>query len=643
MDGITYRAPADDETNMFIALGVLTTLVLVACRPVAAQSPSCPCLQTASWPILGTDPITSASCNRVLVGGEVHCYPSTYGLGSCAKHDENREPHCDGSSPASYCAEPWCYVDPVTCRGSTKRFAESTILIDGGSKAYYSYDTCGGDVSKWNDLVVNSLLSGKTLRAAVAIPYYYPDHYVEDAAGEPIKSMASYGPADLPAGAKVKGIWIDFYNEIARQANFTLDWRPVSGGSKGAHSSSFTACAQDVADGIVDLCVGDYWTTEERLSMTTFTTGTLTDTFSVLHRKQVNDPATFSSKLAMAGAPFSFELWMTCLAVVVATGICYNTLRVGYKEYLPKISRKQMSFGQKTIAWLKGSAAYTFGAFLEFTSQDVQAGYDAKGNPVPNRAYEVNLVKMAWSLFCMFTLLFYTASLTARLVQDDGGKIGITTLDECQQFRCKVCVPGVMMNTMKRIYKDRILYHASSSSTNVFRDLEKGECDLGLMIERRFNTMWSSGEYDLDAACGFEIGEAVMPIGCSQPVRQEYSAAISYWAKKVADKNYFLGSLIEDTYMPSPPCPVAEAADLSAKSLGVDSFFAPLMIYVVLVCIALASRVFFTARKHKGSFRMPLSFRRRKSVEKPPTSIEAPPSSKSPGDELPPVPERAQA
>ena len=125
VDGTTYRAPADDETIMSIALGVLTTLVLVACRPVAAQSPSCPCLQTASWPILGTDRITNASCNRVLVGGEVHCYPSTYGLGSCAKHDENREPHCDGSSPASYCAEPWCYVDPVTCRGSTKRFAES--------------------------------------------------------------------------------------------------------------------------------------------------------------------------------------------------------------------------------------------------------------------------------------------------------------------------------------------------------------------------------------------------------------------------------------------------------------------------------------------------------------------------------------
>ena len=165
----------------------------------------------------------------------------------------------------------------------------------------------------------------------------------------------------------MKGLWIDFYEKIAKEANFTLDWRPVSGGSKGAHSSSFTACAQDVADGIVDLCVGDYWTTEERLSMTTFTTGTLTDSFSVLSRKQLVDPNTISHKLAMAGSPFSIELWMTCLAVCVATGFFYNVLRVGYKEYLPAISRSQMSLPQKSIAWIKGSAAYTFGAFLELS------------------------------------------------------------------------------------------------------------------------------------------------------------------------------------------------------------------------------------------------------------------------------------
>ena len=42
--------------------------------------------------------------------------------------------------------------------------------------------------------MVNSLLSGKTLRAAVAIPYYYPDHYVEDAGGRANKIHAQLRP-----------------------------------------------------------------------------------------------------------------------------------------------------------------------------------------------------------------------------------------------------------------------------------------------------------------------------------------------------------------------------------------------------------------------------------------------------------------
>ena len=52
-------------------------------------------------------------------------------------------------------------------------------MIGTGVSAFYSYDTCGGDEESWNDMMVSSVLSGKTLRAAVAVPYYYPDHYVE--------------------------------------------------------------------------------------------------------------------------------------------------------------------------------------------------------------------------------------------------------------------------------------------------------------------------------------------------------------------------------------------------------------------------------------------------------------------------------
>ena len=592
-----------------VAALALATLASAMPRLAGASSPSCPCLQTAAWPVLGTDS-GGASCNRVLTGGELHCYPATYGLGGCAAHDATREPHCDGASPAGFCAEPWCYVDPDACRGSVKRFHQSDVLIDAGVSAFYSYDTCGGDEESWNDVMVSSVLSGKTLRAAVAVPYYYPDHYVEGADGQPLTDVASYRASDLPAGATVKGIWIDFYSKIAERANFALDWRPVSGGSKAAHSSSFTACAQDVADGIVDLCIGDYWTTEERLGMTTFTTGVLTDTFSVIHPKPVPEPTTLAHRLKMAGAPFSLELWMTCLAVCVGTGVMYNILRVGYREYLPMdLRRSEMSGGQRARAWAQGSAAYTFAAFLEFTSQDVQAKYDASGNPVPDRMYELNLVKMAWSLFSMFVLLFYTASLTAGMVSDNLGSVGITTLEECQARRCVVCVPGVMMPTMQRLYKDKINFHASTSSTNVFRDLENGECVLGLMIERRFNTMWSSGEYGVDDVCAFDIGEAVMPIGCSQPIRQEYAAALSYWAKKVADEDFFLGALIEETYMPAPPCPMLREEAFGNEPLGVADMFAPLLVYAILIFLALMSRGMFTYHKHKASFKSFTSWR----------------------------------
>ena len=63
-----------------VAALALATLASAMPRLAGASSPSCPCLQTAAWPVLGTDS-GGATCNRVLTGGELHCYPATYGLG----------------------------------------------------------------------------------------------------------------------------------------------------------------------------------------------------------------------------------------------------------------------------------------------------------------------------------------------------------------------------------------------------------------------------------------------------------------------------------------------------------------------------------------------------------------------------------
>ena len=113
----------------------------------------------------------------------------------------------------------------------------------------------------------------------------------------------------------------------------------------------------------------------------------------------------------------------------------------------------------------------------------------------------------------------------------------------------------------------------------------------------------------MDDVCAFDIGEAVMPIGCSQPIRQEYAAALSYWAKKVADEDFFLGALIEETYMPAPPCPMLREEAFGNEPLGVADMFAPLLVYAILIFLALMSRGMFTYHKHKASFKSFTSWR----------------------------------
>jgi hypothetical protein len=59
----------------------------------------------------------------------------------------------------------------------------------------------------------------------------------------------TYG--NLPSGAKAKGIWVDLYERVALEAGFTIQWHAVSEGSLKMHSSMYTACVQDVADGLL--------------------------------------------------------------------------------------------------------------------------------------------------------------------------------------------------------------------------------------------------------------------------------------------------------------------------------------------------------------------------------------------------------
>ena len=79
------------------------------------------------------------------------------------------------------------------------------------------------------------------------------------------------GTASSPVGGALKSI----YAELETRGQFKLDRRAgsdqVSKKNKEKYGSTWTACAADVHDGLVDMCVSIFWETAQRRKLTPFT------------------------------------------------------------------------------------------------------------------------------------------------------------------------------------------------------------------------------------------------------------------------------------------------------------------------------------------------------------------------------------
>ena len=108
-------------------------LVCLAAAYVDAQSSgvaSCPCLTAYPTGISPADGFTVGTVNRF--------YSATYGLNTCAAHDQTNDPLCAAAEPPQWCADSWCYVDPNNCDFTAQAshyFSTATL--------FFSYKTCG--------------------------------------------------------------------------------------------------------------------------------------------------------------------------------------------------------------------------------------------------------------------------------------------------------------------------------------------------------------------------------------------------------------------------------------------------------------------------------------------------------------------
>jgi hypothetical protein len=103
--------------------------------------PSCPCLEDypESADRYLVDDGSSVGAIQVSVNGTEYLYPGTYGLSTCAAHDAQLAPDCNGFPAEDWCGKSWCYVDENNC---TLGNLQPSVYIP-NSTLTFSYKACG--------------------------------------------------------------------------------------------------------------------------------------------------------------------------------------------------------------------------------------------------------------------------------------------------------------------------------------------------------------------------------------------------------------------------------------------------------------------------------------------------------------------
>jgi len=256
---------------------------------VTTGSEGCPCIDAVQ--VLSSlekrSCQTSSGESGILLTPELaSCVPLYYGSNFCLQHDLLFSPVCqDLDETKTYCLRRWCYVDLDVCKtNSSDRvyrsdyFGSTSGLIfddSGGIDLYYSYTTCNSTGADWERYKKEQLPADKVLGAVSLLSLatnVMPFGFKRGPTGD---ILSSTSPAYKNDSVPYQGVYIDYINELIGISNGDIRMINYTHKSNAASvmnpTSTGTATVQDVADGLVNLAVGPYWITGERLKMTAFT------------------------------------------------------------------------------------------------------------------------------------------------------------------------------------------------------------------------------------------------------------------------------------------------------------------------------------------------------------------------------------
>lgn len=551
------------------------------------SSTLCPCIAAADAPAWSAD-FDHAYYNASL-GADIDLL--TYGIG-CAAHDNasltctNRSLACsDNIFPVpnecehsyAWCADSWCYVDP-SCE-----LARSVSFIDLGSTRVWSYAACGTVDRFTMEDSLSDQLRAQVLRVGFRsntggwTGAYHPsgEHGVRDSEW--------YGPT------------LEVFMEMAEQAGFLINITepPDEIKANSGSASNFSQCVYAVSLGYLDLCIGMFVQSNQRISWTQMVPLQAEPLYLAT---KSGSSFTFPGRgLGLITDPFEKRVWVLLFATVL--GISYvfalqerelpgsmfhaaedpdaheatddTDVSSGRSSPSPMWRKKKRKVRKRCAGLVKSGSRldslmegtyFAIRSLLNSTCEFAAVSWGGR------------LTTLGFGLFVFFTFTVYSSTLTTQMVTKQVAGT-ISSFNSAVVKGVRICGSRTPIATLIARYPDANWVLGSDGEIGligrsaVFEALEAAECDAGLVYAQDLANEQALGNH-CDVVL---VGQPVINLEQGIPVTASKADAIAYWVQRLKSSGDF-DQIMENARPSTGRCALREL-DVDATQVTIDDFF----------------------------------------------------------------------